>query len=116
MNTTIKQRFISITFWGLATILFCLPLIIGHFKKKTYTSNTSSIIHKTNHQNYSKEYSEQSKINIEIHVSGAVQYPGIYTVPIGSTVHDLIHHVELAATADLSRINLAKRLPGYLQE
>ena len=46
--------------------------------------------------------------DIKVHVSGALKHPGIYTIKVGTRIHELISSLELKNNADISHLNLAK--------
>lgn len=47
---------------------------------------------------------------VVVHVSGAVQKPGVYHLPAGSRVEDLLNRAGLLPGADVDGLNLAARL------
>ncbi len=47
---------------------------------------------------------------LQVHVTGAVQQPGLYAVPAGSRVADVVQAAGAADDADLDALNLAARL------
>ena len=75
-----------------------------HFVKET----PPKLIHKPSQF---KKTPLPSKQSITIHISGAVKYPGVYTLPPQSRLHDALkiagNHLH---TADLSSLNLASSL------
>ncbi|NLZ28327.1 MAG: hypothetical protein GX887_05105, partial [Firmicutes bacterium] len=53
----------------------------------------------------------EEKAVCTIHIVGAVQNPGIYELPIGARVHDVVGKAGgAAADADLEKVNLARPL------
>lgn len=54
--------------------------------------------------------SAASGSEVVVHVSGAVQKPGVYHLPAGSRVEDLLNKAGLLPGADVDSLNLAARL------
>ena len=86
---------------------FILISVLGlalHFAKET----PPKLLHTTSQVTITPIPSQQS---ITIHISGAVRYPGVYTLPPQSRLHDALkiagNHLH---TADLSSLNLASPL------
>lgn len=52
----------------------------------------------------------KAPMDLMVHVTGAVERPGVYTLPEGSRVIDVIELARPQGDADLNRINLAKKI------
>jgi competence protein ComEA len=49
-------------------------------------------------------------VGIQVHVSGALKSPGVYTVAPGTKCHELLAKLDLLDTANIQHLNLAKPL------
>jgi competence protein ComEA len=47
---------------------------------------------------------------VTVHVTGAVESPGVYRLPLGARINDAVEKARPTDAADLSRLNLAARL------
>ncbi len=47
---------------------------------------------------------------VVVHVTGAVQSPGVYTLKAGSRIHDAVEKAGPTAAADVNALNLAQKL------
>jgi len=47
---------------------------------------------------------------VTVHVTGAVESPGVYRLPLGARINDAVEKAKPTDAADLSRLNLAARL------
>ncbi|MEN3014748.1 MAG: ComEA family DNA-binding protein [bacterium] len=54
--------------------------------------------------------SKKDRRMIKVYVCGEVENPGVYELPEGSRVEDVLFMAKVKPTADLQSINLAKRL------
>ena len=88
----------SIIFWLITIICFSFPFIFY------LVNNNDNIVVKLDQKPLKNNY------NITVHVSGALDSPGIYKLKPGAKLHQLIEHLNLSENADLSTFNLAKTL------
>ncbi len=47
---------------------------------------------------------------VTVHVTGAVESPGVYRLPLGARINDAVEKAKPTDAADLSKLNLAARL------
>ena len=88
----------SLVFWFLTLVCFSTPFLFYFFG----LSNSQSIVLQP--QILSKP------LHITVHITGAVEVPGVYHVKPGTKLHELLRALNLSTHADLSKLNLAKTL------
>lgn len=57
-----------------------------------------------------EDQSADSSGSVTVHVTGAVNAPGVYTLPEGKRIDDAVRAAGVRAEADLDRLNLAQKL------
>ena len=90
----------TILFWVVSVGLFCMPFLYYWLNQKTVDMVPISIQH----------VPTTMPVGIQVHVSGAVEFPGVYTVSVGTKIHDLLTMLRLKGNADITHLNLAKTL------
>jgi competence protein ComEA len=82
-------------FWAITVILFAAPFVFYWTQEPLEPNNTTPL---------------QPMISqgISVHVSGALDSPGVYHVKMGTPLHALVNALTLPADADVSHLNLAK--------
>ena len=88
-------------FWVISILLFACPFIFHFLDTVQPESSITSI--------------EQSPLNLKqegllVHVAGAVETPGVYTVQSGTKTIELIQALQLLPHAKLDHLNLARTL------
>lgn len=91
-----KRGWYSVFFWCLSIILMILPVAV-------HVLSRESVAVQVVQSHVSSESSD-----ILVHVIGAVMSPGVYRVPVGTTVQEVLNQVALTDQADMESINLAK--------
>lgn len=97
-----NQKLSLFPYEWIIVVLFCLILLsLSLFSLKGFANRSCP-----------EELRQQlgKAIEIEVQVGGAVAKPGIYRLPIKSTLKELLKEAELLSTADLSQINMRKSL------
>tara|TARA_A100001015_G_C15040404_1_gene739212 strand:+ start:4377 stop:4889 length:513 start_codon:yes stop_codon:yes gene_type:complete len=88
----------AVIFWGIAMTCFSLPFMFYHFQKQT------PVLVKID------PYQSTFRNEIIIHISGALESPGVYKLKPGTKVHQLLNRLDLWPNADIQSLNLAKTL------
>ena len=95
-----KKRGSTVLFWAISMALFVSPIFLINSKK-----TIDPIIIKEN-----TESLELKQLGIKVHIEGAVEKSGIYTVKVGTKVFELLNQIKLKPTASTHHLNLAKTL------
>ena len=88
-------------FWGISVLLFSCPFIF-HFSDTVQPKTPMISVEKTPLTLNQK--------GVLVHVAGAVETPGVYTVQPGTKTIELIQALQLLPHAKLDHLNLAKTL------
>ena len=102
-----RGKFTHIILWVIAMGCFLSPFLF--YWLSLNSKKVTPIILKTQYPQ-GNNFSKQPLSTIRVHVSGAIQNPGVYTITLGSTLLDILHHCELLPNANISKLNLAKVL------
>jgi competence protein ComEA len=86
----------TIIFWIITIGIAVLPFIF------VYTKPAATII-----ADPLPDTPNRHPSGTRVHVIGALQTPGLYTVETGTTLHDLLQSLPLHANVNLSKLNLA---------
>jgi competence protein ComEA len=89
--------------------ILLLGCIIGVYKQKTIVTQPSPIA-STLSDVAQKKPLNRTKTSILVHISGAVEKPGVYRMNIGDRWIDLINMAQARSGADLDNVNLSKAL------
>jgi competence protein ComEA len=107
-----KQRIAQIAFLSIAGLI--LLAVIYTILKRPESSSPPLVI--TLQPRPTAEPATPTPATINVYVSGAVQKPDVYALPLNAIVKDAIAAAGgPAADADLDRINLAARLADQMQ-
>jgi competence protein ComEA len=131
MLPEIKKQHLII-FVVMLALLFGGGVTYGRYLEKkalppvSLTWADDSLTEKGNAQGYEGEPKNLQKAQVEVlvHVAGAVERPGVYTLPEGSRIIDAVELAQPKTDADLNKINLAKKIndqemiivPGFGEE
>ena len=88
-------------FWVLSILFFSMPFALYFMNQKAPKVRTMPTIASQSHR---------PVIGIEIHLTGAINEPGVYKVAVGTKLHELLSHITLWPNATLDNLNLAQTL------
>ena len=95
-----SERGTSIIFWLISIILFLSPFIFIKKDKRVRPIIINQI------ESKKIEYNN----GIQVHIVGAIENPGIYTVKVGTKLYELLNVIQLQSSASTSHLNLARTL------
>ena len=95
-----SERGNSIIFWVISIVLFLSPFIFIKKDKRVKPIIINQI------ESKKIEYNN----GIKVHIVGAIENPGIYTVKVGTKLYELLNVVQLQSSASISHLNLARTL------
>lgn len=95
-----NSRGTTILFWIVSILLFTTPLIFLAFQKPSNDIQIKELPQTITHPKY----------GIKVHLEGAVEKSGIYTVEVGTKVFEFLNQVKISPTASTRHLNLAKTL------
>tara|TARA_A100001015_G_C14939168_1_gene691810 strand:+ start:759 stop:1283 length:525 start_codon:yes stop_codon:yes gene_type:complete len=89
----------TLIFWVIAGGLFLMPVMVHMVSGQAGKSEMVSL-----------NALKKGSVGIDVQVHGAVEYPGIYRLPVGSKLNQLLAHAVVTDGADISALNMVKPL------